>query len=65
MILKTLCLFLQNICKNRILTDIILENKKDFDIIFIQEHPWSFIYTISSFSNKKENKAVDISNHLD
>ena len=37
MILKNLCLFLQNIYKNRILTDIILENKKEFDILFIQK----------------------------
>ena len=35
MILKNLCLFLQNICKNRLPTKIILENKKEFDILFI------------------------------
>ena len=35
MIIKNIKLFLQNIWKNRILTDIILETNKDFDIIFI------------------------------
>ena len=45
MILKV---FLQNVHKNRILTDIILKTQKEFNIIFIQELPWSFIQAIPS-----------------
>ncbi len=39
MILKNLEIFLQNFQKNKILMEIILENKKEFNIIFIQEPP--------------------------
>jgi len=42
-------LFLQNICKNKLLTDTILEkNNKNFDILFIQEPPWLVICQILS-----------------
>jgi len=37
MIIENIKLFLQNIHKNRILTDTILETKKYLNIIFIQE----------------------------
>ena len=37
MILKSFKNFLQNICKNCFLTDFILENNKNINIIFIQE----------------------------
>ena len=39
MILKTHNIFSQNVRKSRLLTDTILENKKKFDILFIQEPP--------------------------
>ena len=55
---------LQNVCKNRILTEIILENKKEFNILFIQELPWSFIWTIPSLFSEEENKVVGALNHL-
>ena len=35
--LKTLKIFSQNVQKNKLLTDTILENNKNFDILFIQE----------------------------
>jgi len=35
MIIEHLNIFLQNIQKNQLLTDIILENYKNFDVIFI------------------------------
>ena len=63
MIIKIIKLFLQNIHKNRILTDTILETNRDFDIIFIQEPHWSTICTISSLSNKEGNKVVGTLNH--
>ena len=56
MIIKSIKLFLQNVYKNRVLTDMILETNRDFNIIFIQEPPWSTIHAISSLSNKEEDK---------
>lgn len=61
--LKSIKLYSQNIWKNRILTDIILETNTDFNIIFIQELPWSTIYAILSLSSKEEDRVVDASNH--
>ena len=58
MILKNLKLFLQNVWKNRLLMDIILENKKEFDIIFIQEPLWSYIQTIPSLTSEEEDKVI-------
>ena len=52
MIKETLKIFLQNIRKNKALTDIILENNKNTtDVIFIQEPLRSLIWHISSHSN--------------
>jgi len=51
MIIKNIKLFSQ---KNRLLTNIILETNKEFDIIFIQEPPWLFIQSISSSLCKEE-----------
>jgi len=62
MIIKNIKLFSQNIYKNRILTNTILETKKYFDIIFIQEPPWSTIWSIPS-SSKEGKVAVDAPNH--
>jgi len=39
MIYTNIKIFLQNVHKNNLLTNIILEIQKDFDIIFIQELP--------------------------
>jgi len=36
-IIKSIKLFSQNVHKNRVLTDMILETNRDFNIIFIQE----------------------------
>ena len=63
MIIKEIKIFSQNICKNNLLTNTILEAQRDFDIIFIQELPWSIICSIPSSSNKKEKDLVDISNY--
>jgi len=61
--LINLKIFLQNICKNRTFMDNILKTNKNFNIIFIQEPPWTFIYTIPSFSNKNSNSIVGMPNH--
>jgi len=63
MIINNIKLFSQNVRKNKLLTDMILESNKDFDIIFIQELPWSFIQSISSSSNEKGDSLVGASNH--
>jgi len=63
MILKNLKLFSQNVQKNRLLTEITLENKKEFNIFFIQEPSWSFIWNIPSLSNEKDDIIVSISNY--
>jgi len=39
MIVKTLKVFSQNVCKNKFLIDTLLDNNKEFDILFIQKLP--------------------------
>ena len=36
---------------------------KDFDILFIQEPSWSFIYTILSSSSNEGDKVIGAFNH--
>ena len=43
--------------------DSIQETNKDFDILFIQEPPWTFVCTILSSSNKDRDSIIDIPNH--
>ena len=45
--------------------DTILESNKEFDIIFIQELPWSFIWLIPSSLSKEGNSLVGIPNYPD
>ena len=40
-----------------------METNKDFDIIFIQEPPWSFIHTILNSFSKEEDKVVGALNY--
>jgi len=63
MILKNLKLFLQNVQKNQLLTETLLETNKDFDIIFIQEPSWSTIYQIPSFTSKEGEMLIEVPNH--
>ena len=53
----------QNICKNKLLTDINLENDKNFNITFIQELPQSIICKILSFMSKKEENIIKASHY--
>jgi len=48
MIVWNLNFFLQNIRKNSLIVNTILETQKQFDIILIQEPPWSEIHKIPS-----------------
>jgi len=51
MIIRKLKIFLQNVRKNSLITNVILETLSHFDIILIQEPPWSEIRKIPSSSN--------------
>ena len=64
MIINNLKIFLQNICKNHLLTNILLENQKDFDILFIQELLQLVIRMIPSAIFAKEEEIVSTPNHL-
>jgi len=63
MILKYLNLFSQNVHKNKLLIKTILENNKNYDILFIQEPPWSIICQIPSSLSKEEENIVSTSHH--
>ena len=58
--IKSISIFSQNIHKNKLLTNIILEVQRTFNIIFIQELLWS---SISSYSNRESNELVGIPNY--
>jgi len=51
MIVRNLKIFLQNIRKNSLVVNTILETQNQFDIILIQELPWSEIRKIPSTTN--------------
>ena len=48
MIVRNLKILSQNVCKNSLVINTILETQNHFDIILIQEPPWSEIYKILS-----------------
>ena len=48
MIVQNLRIFSQNVQKNSLIINIILETQTQFDIIFIQEPPWSKVCKIPS-----------------
>ena len=63
MILKTLKVFSQNIHKNRLLTDTLLGNNKEFDIFLIQEPSWFIICNIPSLISEEGEEIVSAPNH--
>ena len=63
MIIKNLKNFSQNVQKNKFLTDTLLEINKDFDIILIQELPWSILWSISSLLNEEGKIVVEVPNY--
>jgi len=60
MIIKDLKIFSQNICKNYLLIETILENNKNFDILFIQELPWLVIKSIPSTTSVEGDEVVSM-----
>ena len=63
MICDILKIFSQNICKNSLIVNTILETQIFFDIIFIQEPLWSTIHTILSSMNCEGEELVGVSHH--
>jgi len=63
MICKDIKILLQNVWKNNLIMNTILEVKTNFDIIFIQEPFWSTIYSIPSSKSYEEESLVSIVNH--
>jgi len=64
MIKQNLNIFSQNVRKNKVLTDIILENNKNStDIVFIQELSRSLIRRVPSYSNPEGDPIFGMPNH--
>ena len=63
MIVKNFRVFLQNVWKNKLLTDILLDINKDFNIIPIQEPLWSTLCSIPSSLSKEGEKIIRAPNH--
>ena len=63
MIIKNLRIFLQNIWKNSLIINTILETQSQFDIIFIQEPSWSEIRRISSSLDCKGEMLIGTTHH--
>ena len=63
MIVKDLKIFSQNIWKNNLIINTILEVNFNFNVIFIQEPSWTTSRSISSSENSKDISLVGIPNH--
>ena len=63
MIVKNLKIFLQNFHKNSFIVNILLETLTYFNIILIQEPPWSEIRKISSASNCEGEPLIGSNHH--
>ena len=64
MILKNLKVLSQNVQKNHLIINTILETQTHFDIILIQEPPWSIIRKVSSTSNSEGEDFVGTVHYL-
>ena len=63
MIYNNLKIFSQNICKNMLIVSTIFETHFHFNILFIQEPPWSIICLITSLSCSKGEILVGAPNY--
>ena len=63
MILQNLRIFLQNVWKNSLIVNTILKTQTQFDIIFIQEPPWSKIHRIPSTLSSKSKDLIRTTCH--
>jgi len=63
MIYINLKIFSQNVQKNSLIVNTILETQSHFDIIFIQEPPWSILHTIPSSISCEGKVLVETPHH--
>jgi len=63
MIFKDIKIFLQNVWKNNLIINMILETQFSFNIIFIQKLSWTTIYSIPSFKSRKGKDLVGVLSH--
>ena len=63
MILKSLIILLQNVCKNALIIHFLLETQNHYDIILIQEPPWSEIWKVLSSSNSESDPLIGTNHH--
>ena len=63
MIVENLKIFSQNICKNSLLVNTLLETLTHFDIILIQEPSWSEIHKIPSSLNCEGDPLMGSGHH--
>ena len=61
--MKNLKILLQNVHKNSLIVNTLLETQNQFDIIFIQESPWSKIHKIPSSSSHDGEPLMKTNNH--
>jgi len=60
---KNIKILSQNICKNSLIINTLLETQTQFDIILIQEPPWSKIQKTPSSSNSKGDSLMGTCHH--
>ena len=63
MIFKNIKKFSQNFHKNNFIINTILEMQSSFDIIFIQEPSWFFIWSLPSSKSVEGDELVGVPNH--
>ena len=63
MIVKNLKILSQNVCKNSLIVNTLSETQNQFDIIFIQESPWSEIRKIPSFLSCNGKPLIGTNHH--
>ena len=61
--LKSLKILSQNVRKNALIVQTLLKTQKDYDIILIQELPWSEIQKVPSSSNSEGDPLIGTSHH--
>jgi len=63
MIIKNIKIFSQNMQKNNLIVNMILETYFEFNILFIQEPSWSTIHSILSSKSKDGKELVGVPSH--
>ena len=63
MIIKNIKIFLQNVWKNNLIVNTILEIQFKFNILFIQKPSWLTIYSIPSSKSKDGKELIRVPNH--